>query len=71
VRHAEDDDCVQAGMPYRLMGEDEKRRLVDQIAGSLAKVSREDVIERSIEHFRRADPDYGRRVELGVKASRG
>jgi catalase len=47
---------------YRLMSEDEKKRLIDNIASSLARVSRPDVVERSIAHFRNADPDYGRRL---------
>jgi catalase len=69
-RHAEDDDFVQAGNLYRLMPADAKQRLVDDIAGSLAGVSRDDVIERSIEHFRKADPEYGARVEAAVKERR-
>jgi catalase len=69
-RHAEDDDFVQAGNLYRLMPADAKQRLVDNIAGSLAQVTRDDVIARSIEHFRAADPEYGARVEAGVKERR-
>jgi catalase len=60
--HREDNDFSQAGALYRLMGEDEKARLSDNIASSLAQVSRPDVVERSIAHFRNADPDYGRRL---------
>jgi catalase len=70
VRHAEDDDFVQAGALYRVMKEDERKRLVDNIAGSLAQVSRQDVIERSIEHFRKADPEYGRRLAEAVATRR-
>jgi catalase len=70
VRHSEDTDFVQAGSLYRLIPEDSKQRLVDNISASLSQVSRDDVIERSIAHFRAADPDYGTRVEQGVKALR-
>jgi catalase len=70
VNHPEDSDFVQAGDLYRLMSEEEKQRLVANIAGGLSKVSREDVIARSISHFRNADPDYGTRVEAAVKALR-
>jgi catalase len=70
VRHAEDDDFVQAGMLYRVMKEDERARLVENIAGSLAQVTRPDVIERAIGHFRRADPEYGQRVTERVEARR-
>jgi catalase len=61
-RHPEDDDFVQAGALYRVMKEDGRRRLVENIAGSLSQVSRQDVIDHSVEHFRRADSDYGRRL---------
>jgi len=71
VHHAEDDDFVQAGMLYRVMPEDARERLVANIAGSLARVSRPEIIERSIGYFRNADPEYGARVEAAVKAKRG
>jgi catalase len=32
--------------------------------------SRDDVIERSVGHFRAADPQYGGRVEAAVKQQR-
>ena len=35
--HAEDDDFVQAGNLYRLMSEDEKARLIENLAGNIAK----------------------------------
>ena len=69
--HAEDDDFVQAGNLYRIMAEDEKGRLVANIAGSLAQVSRDDIVERSLRHFRAADPDLGARLEAAVKERRG
>jgi catalase len=69
-RHAEDNDFVQAGNLYRLMREDEKKRLVENIAVSLSAVTRDDIIERSISHFRNADADYGERVAKAVKALR-
>jgi len=70
VRHAGGDDFVQAGMLYRVMKEDERGRLVANIAGGLARVTRADVVERSIAHFRAADPEYGARVEAAVAARR-
>jgi catalase len=70
VLHAEDDDFVQAGMLYRVMQEDERQRLIANIAGGLARVSRADIVERSIAHFHAADPEYGARVEVAVKALR-
>ena len=45
------------------MSEDEKNRLVNNIAGGLSQVGRDDVIEKNLAHFHAADPDYGKRVE--------
>jgi catalase len=67
----EQDNFSQAGALYRLIAEDSKQRLVDAIADELSQVSRDDIIERSIGHFRAADPDYGARVEQAVKVRRG
>jgi catalase len=64
------DDFSQAGSLYRLMPDDAKARLVGNIATGLAQVSKDDIIERSIASFRHADPDYGARVETGVKERR-
>jgi catalase len=67
--HAEDDDFVQAGALYRVMRPDERERLVQNLAGSLAQVSRTDVIDRSISYFARADEELGARL-LGAVAAR-
>ncbi|MCC2279082.1 catalase [Streptomyces sp. ET3-23] len=69
--HAEDNDFVQAGNLYRLMSEPEKERLIANLAGFIAKVSRDDIVERAIGNFRQADPDYGKRLEAAVQALRG
>ncbi|WP_184346644.1 catalase [Streptomyces olivoverticillatus] len=69
--HAEDNDFVQAGNLYRLMSEEEKGRLIANLAGFIAKVSRDDIVERAIDNFRQADPDYGKRLEAAVQALRG
>jgi len=39
------------------VSEDEMKRLVSNIAGSLSRVTHEDIIERSLGNFRNADPD--------------
>ncbi|WNG60412.1 catalase [Archangium gephyra] len=70
VRHTEDNDFVQAGNLYRVMSEPERQRLVENIAGSLSQVSREDVITRAIAHFRNADEEYGARVAKAVHDKR-
>lgn len=69
--HAEGDDFVQAGNLHRLMSEDEKIRLVGNLAGALSGVTREDIAERAINNFRRADEDLGKRLEAAVQALRG
>ena len=68
--HKDDSDFVQAGDLYRLMSEDEKKRLVDNISGSLSRVSKQEIIEKSISHFRSADMDFGDRLTSTVKALR-
>jgi catalase len=70
VRHAQDNDFGQAGALYRLMPEPEKERLVANIAASLSRVSRDDIITRSIAHLRNADADFGARIEKGIRARR-
>ncbi|MFJ6212909.1 catalase [Streptomyces sp. NPDC092296] len=71
--HAEDNDFVQAGDLYRLMSQEEQERLVANLADALAGVSadREDIVQRAIENFRRADADYGKRLEEAVSERRG
>jgi catalase len=61
---------VQAGALYRVMNPGERQRLVENTSDSLAQVSRDDVIALSIEHLRRADPEYGARIEAAVAAKR-
>jgi catalase len=68
--HRDDNEFVQAGDLYRLMSEAEKYRLIGNIAGSLSQVSREDIIERSVAHFRRADPEFGGRLAEAVAKRR-
>ncbi|MFF4601581.1 catalase [Streptomyces sp. NPDC001339] len=69
--HPEDNDFVQAGNLYRLMSEAERERLINNLAGFIAKVSRDDIAERAIANFRKADADYGKRLEAAVQALRG
>jgi catalase len=65
------DDFKQAGDLYRLQPADAQQRLVDNIAGSLAQVSRDDIIARSVAHFTKADAGFGRRIAEGIAARRG
>lgn len=60
-----DDDYVQAGNLYRLMPEAEKTMLVANIVSHL-KHAGKDIQRRQVEHFHRADEDYGMRVAKGL-----
>ena len=68
--HRDDNDFVQAGDLYRLMTDAEKQRLIANIAASLSRVSREDIIERSVANFRRADAQYGDRLAAALTKRR-
>jgi len=56
-----DDDFVQPGNLFRLMRPDEKKRLIENMSGSLAKVPK-DIQKRMVGHLMRADPAYGKGV---------
>ena len=58
-------DYAQAGDLFRLIGEEERQRLVDNIAGSLAQCSSE-VQDRMVLHFDKCDPEYGRGVREAI-----
>lgn len=55
------DDFEQAGLLYQLMKEDERARLVGNIAGHLGHAGKE-IQARQVEHFKKADAEYGARV---------
>ncbi|MBN1788291.1 MAG: catalase [Sedimentisphaerales bacterium] len=62
-----DDDYVQPGNLFRLMPDDEKKRLIQNISASLKQVSK-DLQEKMVAHFRKADKDYGDGIakEIGL-----
>jgi catalase len=53
-----DDDYVQPGNLFRLLGAEHQARLCKNIAGSLGKVPK-DLQEKMVIHFTKADPEYG------------
>lgn len=73
VPHDSNDHYTQPGDLYRLMSEDEKSRLVQNFADHLGQATRDDIKYRQIEHFYKADPDWGERVakELGLAVPEG
>ncbi|KAF9412474.1 hypothetical protein BGZ76_005179 [Entomortierella beljakovae] len=64
-----DDDFIQPGNLYRLLKGKEQDDLVNNIIGNIKNVNNPEIIKRQIALFNKADPEWGRRVEEGVKAS--
>src|SRR5699024_8734022 len=68
VMHDNEDYYTQPGDLYRLMSEDERTRLIQNFADHMRPVTRDDIKLRQIEHFYRADSDWGERIakDLGL-----
>jgi len=65
--HPEDDDFGQAGTLYRkVLDAAAKERLVNNIAGHVADVTRPDLLERVFEYWNNVDADLGARVKKAV-----
>ena len=62
---AGNDDYTQAGDLFRLMTPDQRQRLIDNLVRAMQSVP-EDIQQRQISHFRRADPAYGEGVARGL-----
>ncbi|WP_077624065.1 catalase KatA [Sediminibacillus massiliensis] len=60
------DHYTQAGDLYRLMSEEERTRLVNNIVEGMKPVEKDEIKLRQIEHFYKADPEYGTRVAQGL-----
>jgi catalase len=66
--HREDSDYYsQAGKLFNLMSADQKALLINNIAGAMGGVSN-DVVQRQLQHFYKADAAYGEGIAqaLGV-----
>ncbi len=63
-----DDDYIQPGNLFRLMPPDEQERLITNIVSTLEDVPQE-IQEKMVEHFTRADPAYGAGVAEGLGIS--
>lgn len=66
VAYDHNDHYTQAGDLYRLLSEEERTRLVNNIVGAMAPVESDEIKLRQIEHFRKADPEYGERIAKGL-----
>ena len=66
VSYDQDDHYTQAGDLYRLLSEDERTRLVNNIVNAMKPVALEEIKIRQIGHFYKADPEYGTRIAEGL-----
>jgi catalase len=67
--HAEDDDFTQPGILVREVFDDDQRaRLVEQVAGSILGGVREPVLSRAFAYWKSIDADVGQRIENKVRA---
>lgn len=66
VAYDHHDHYTQAGDLYRLLSEEERTRLVENIVNAMKPVEREDIKLRQIGHFYKADPEYGTRIAEGL-----
>ncbi|WP_100012747.1 catalase [Lentibacillus sediminis] len=62
VAYDSEDHYTQPGNLYRLMSEEEKARLVKNFADHMRPVESDEIKLRQIEHFYKADPEWGERV---------
>ncbi|RDZ14266.1 catalase [Priestia megaterium] len=69
VAYDHNDHYTQAGDLYRLLSEDERTRLVANIVEAMKPVEKEDIKLRQIQHFYKADPEYGTRIADGLGLS--
>ena len=63
----QDDDHTQTGNLFRLLPAQEKQNLFDNLAGPLSQVA-DEIVERQLAQFDRADPAYGAGVRSALKA---
>ncbi|MCR8926575.1 catalase KatA [Priestia megaterium] len=69
VAYDHNDHYTQAGDLYRLLSEDERTRLVANIIEAMKPVEKKEIKLRQIQHFYKADPEYGTRVADGLGLS--
>ncbi|MEK6447877.1 catalase KatA [Priestia aryabhattai] len=69
VAYDHNNHYTQAGDLYRLLNEDERTRLVANIVEAMKPVEKEEIKLRQIQHFYKADPDYGKRIADGLGLS--
>ena len=66
---SDDDDFSQPGKLVReVFNDDQRTKLVEQVAGSLLGGVREPVLSRAIDYWKSVDPQVGGRIEEKVRA---
>ena len=60
------DDYGQAGDLFRLMDDGQRRRLCENIARAMNGAP-DDIIDRQLAHFKKADPDYAKGVSAALE----
>ena len=66
-QRADEDYYSQAGALYRLMNEAQRALLTSNIASAMKSVPAQ-IQNKQLEHFKKADPEYGARVEQALRA---
>ncbi|MBM7551314.1 catalase [Thalassobacillus pellis] len=69
VAYDHHDHYTQAGDLYRLMTVEEQERLISNIVHAMSPVESDEIKQRQIQHFYKADPEYGKRVAAGLGLS--
>lgn len=69
VPYDKEDHYTQPGDLYRLMSADEKDRLIQAFVGHMKPVEKDEIKLRQIEHFYKADPEWGERIAEGLGLS--
>ncbi|GGB55452.1 catalase [Virgibacillus dakarensis] len=69
VAYDSEDHYTQPGDLYRLMSADEKTRLIENFVEHMKPVEKDEIKLRQIEHFYKADPDWGERIAAGLGLS--
>ncbi|WP_106745527.1 catalase [Yoonia maritima] len=68
----DDDDWTQAGnLVRKVMDDDARKRLVDNVVGHLTAGVSEKVLQRAFEYWRNIDRDTGDKIEAGVREKLG
>jgi catalase len=64
-----DDDFTQPGILVReVFNDDQRAKLIDQVAGSLLGGVREPVLGKAFAYWKNVDADVGRRIEAKVRS---